>query len=179
MTAMPVPSIRCAATGFRGPRRPLASFPAARFGPAVLRVARASSGAVRRRLARSCSHPAGFLQAAAAHTPVRLTRRGRFLFLGVPALVVATVLASSATILLAGALAAGSSSPAHAATLGSAEQLHAGTVTVLPGESLWSVAVKSDPTRDPRDVIGDIVALNGLTGGIVHPGQQILVPLRR
>jgi len=50
------------------------------------------------------------------------------------------------------------------------------SVTVQPGESLWAIAGKVDPNRDPRDVIADIVQLNDLQAGKVMPGQQLFVP---
>jgi LysM repeat protein len=50
------------------------------------------------------------------------------------------------------------------------------SVTVQPGESLWAIAGTVDPTRDPRDVIADIVQLNNLDNGKVMPGQQLFVP---
>ena len=41
-----------------------------------------------------------------------------------------------------------------------------------------AIAGAVDSSRDPRDVIADIVQLNDLAGGRVMPGQQLFVPSR-
>jgi LysM repeat protein len=51
-------------------------------------------------------------------------------------------------------------------------------VTVESGDSLWSVAERVAPNADPRDVIADIVSLNGLDSAVVSPGQQLAVPAK-
>jgi hypothetical protein len=102
--------------------------------------------------------------------PLRLTRRGRVVLIGIPLVLLAAILLS-----LAGFL----TSPAKAAD--SADGLSVTptiTVTVQPGQSLWAIAGTTAPQRDARDVIADIVQLNNLTGGGVVPGQQLFVPTR-
>jgi LysM repeat protein len=104
----------------------------------------------------------------AAQPPLRLTRRGRIVLVGLPVILLSAVL-----ITLAGFL----NSPAKAAA--SASELSVTptvSVTVQPGESLWGIAGSVAPERDPRDVVADIVQLNNLDGGRVMPGQQIFVP---
>ncbi|WP_454108693.1 LysM peptidoglycan-binding domain-containing protein [Leifsonia shinshuensis] len=49
-------------------------------------------------------------------------------------------------------------------------------VTVQSGDSLWSVASRIAPNADPRDVIADLVNLNGLDSAVVTPGQQLAIP---
>jgi LysM repeat protein len=49
-------------------------------------------------------------------------------------------------------------------------------VTVQSGDSLWSVASRLAPKADPRDVIADLVNLNGLSSAVVTPGQQLAIP---
>jgi LysM repeat protein len=49
-------------------------------------------------------------------------------------------------------------------------------VVVRPGQSLWSVAESADPGADTRQVIQQIVELNGLTGDAVVAGQRLWVP---
>ncbi|RKR19687.1 LysM domain-containing protein [Arthrobacter oryzae] len=102
--------------------------------------------------------------------PLRLTRRGRFVFFGVPLILLAAFLLS-----LSGFLNA----PAKAAD--SADQLSVTptvSVTVQPGESLWAIAGSVAPGRDPRDVVADIVQLNNLDAARVMPGQQLFVPAK-
>ena len=99
-------------------------------------------------------------------TRFRLTIRGRR---------VLAVLVS-APIALALALAALSSGSA----IATAEQgAVAGTfemVTVVSGDTLWTLAERIAPEHDPRDVVDDIVQLNGLSGVAVFPGQELAIP---
>lgn len=112
---------------------------------------------------------------APATMPLRLTRRGRMLLLGLPALAVTVVLAFALLAFVLGSLA----SPANAATKDSAAGLAASTVpvTVLQGDSLWSIAAAADSTRDVRDVVADIVTLNELGSSVLQAGQRLYVPL--
>ena len=100
--------------------------------------------------------------------PLRRTRRGRFVFFGVPLILLAALILSFSGFLNA---------PAKAAD--SADQLSLTptvSVTVQPGESLWAIAGSVAPERDPRDVVADIVQLNNLDAARVMPGQQLFVP---
>ena len=107
-------------------------------------------------------------KARSAQPPLRLTRRGRIVLVGLPLILLSVVLIS-----LAGFL----NSPAKAADSVSELSLTPTvSVTVQPGESLWGIAGTVAPQRDPRDVVADIVQLNNLDGGKVMPGQQIFVP---
>lgn len=105
---------------------------------------------------------------ASAHAPLRLTRRGRFVFFGLPLMLLAVLLLSLAGFLNAPAKAADSS-----AELSLTPTV---TVTVQPGESLWAIAGAVAPERDRRDVVADIVQLNNLGDPRVIPGQQLFVP---
>jgi hypothetical protein len=49
-------------------------------------------------------------------------------------------------------------------------------VTVEPGQSLWQVAESVAPGADPRDVISDVMRLNGLESSVVHPGERLAIP---
>lgn len=99
---------------------------------------------------------------------LRLTRRGRIVLIGLPIVLLAALLLSLAGLL---------NSPAKAADTASGLAVTPTvSVTVQPGESLWAIAGAVDPSRDPRDVIADIVQLNDLAGGRVMPGQQLFVP---
>ena len=50
------------------------------------------------------------------------------------------------------------------------------TVTVAPGETLWTIAARVAPSADQRVVVDEIEALNHLTGGRVQAGQQLRLP---
>lgn len=106
---------------------------------------------------------------------ISLTRRGRLVLLGIPALVTAAVMVFAALAIVLGSVA----SPAQASVEHLAVDMaeYAATVTVLQGDSLWSIAAASDPNRDVRDVVSEIVALNELGSGVVQAGQQLFVPL--
>lgn len=107
-------------------------------------------------------------KARSSQPPLRLTRRGRIVLVGIPLILVSVLLIS-----LAGFL----NSPAKAADSASELSLTPTvSVTVQPGQSLWEIAGSVAPERDPRDVVADIVQLNNLDGGRVMPGQQIFVP---
>jgi LysM repeat protein len=48
------------------------------------------------------------------------------------------------------------------------------TYVVQPGDTLWSIAVRLDPTGDPRPVVAQLAAQVG--GDNVVPGEQLVVP---
>ncbi|KAA9129924.1 LysM peptidoglycan-binding domain-containing protein [Microbacterium caowuchunii] len=99
-------------------------------------------------------------------TRLRMTARGR------------RVLAALVALPLAAALGAGVLSGG-AALASRADGSPAGTfetVTVLAGESLWTIAEQVAPSADPRDVVDEIVRLNALDGATVWAGQRIAVP---
>jgi hypothetical protein len=100
--------------------------------------------------------------------PLRLTRRGRIVLIGIPLVLLAALLLSLAGFFNAPAKASDS-----VADLAATPTV---TVTVQPGESLWGIAASVAPERDPRDVVADIVQLNNLPAGAVFPGQQLFVP---
>ncbi|WP_315914694.1 LysM peptidoglycan-binding domain-containing protein [Arthrobacter sp. lap29] len=120
----------------------------------------------------TASHSRGASDAAGR---LALTRRGRLVFLGIPAIVSAALLLFLALAIMAGSLAG----PANAATESQPVNLadYAVAVTVLQGDSLWSIAAAADPGRDARHVVREIVALNDLGSGILHAGQRLYVPI--
>jgi LysM repeat protein len=48
------------------------------------------------------------------------------------------------------------------------------TVTVEPGDTLWSIARRVQPNGDVRPLVDQLVAAQG--GEVLLPGQQIVVP---
>jgi len=95
---------------------------------------------------------------------LRLTRRGRAVLM---ALVALPIVIGALVFALNGGGAAATGEQAHVT-------FH--YVTVQSGDSLWSVAERLAPNADPRDVIADLVSLNGLESAVVTPGQQLAVP---
>jgi nucleoid-associated protein YgaU len=104
--------------------------------------------------------------AAAARTPVRLTRRGRMVLTAAAVLTIGAV-----TMVVAGAAQATGHSGAPAGPGRGVVK-----VQVRPGDSLWSLAEAYDPGADTRLVIQDILQLNSMTGDRVQPGQVLWVP---
>ncbi|MDA9786724.1 LysM peptidoglycan-binding domain-containing protein [Pontimonas sp.] len=96
-------------------------------------------------------------------TSLRITRRGRFVLsalLALPVLVVSLFLAAP------GALA-------DSAEVGDSHDY----VTVLAGDTLWTIAESVAPESDPRDVVHEIMKLNQLSSAALTPGQEIAIPL--
>jgi LysM repeat protein len=98
--------------------------------------------------------------ADAGTAPLRLTRRG------VVVLTVAVLALGVALIWLARL-----SSPQPAAV---APAPHA--VTVQPGDTLWSIASRVAPGRDPRAEVAALQRRNHLDGVQLLPGQVLRVP---
>ena len=105
----------------------------------------------------------------AAPPPLRLTRRGRAV---VGVLVIAVIAA------LALAIAMATAGGARAASHGQPASVHQGMheIVVQPGQTLWSIAAAAEPTADPRLVVPQIMAANGLTSTDVTAGQLLWVP---
>ena len=52
------------------------------------------------------------------------------------------------------------------------------TYTVVAGDTVWEIAAeRTGPADDVRDMVRDIVRLNDLRGGLLRPGQQLVVPV--
>ena len=85
--------------------------------------------------------------------------------------VAAAILVAAVSLIAAGAVqAADRPAPPRVA------ELNLTRMVVRPGQSLWSVAERADPGADTRQVIQQIVELNGLTGDAVVAGQLLWVP---
>jgi len=93
--------------------------------------------------------------------PLRLTRRGRAVVLGF-----FIVLASIASAILL-------------STASRAEQSRTGpapSVVVQPHDTLWSIATRTAPRRDPYAAVAEIKRINDIEGFVVHPGQTLELP---
>ena len=100
------------------------------------------------------------LHAPSDPIPLRLTRRG-----------IAVVAALVAAVALGIVVLAARSAPGAPASAP-----HPATVTVRAGDSLWSIATRVAPDRDPRAEIEALQRANHLGGVTVVPGQVLRVP---
>jgi LysM repeat protein len=103
-------------------------------------------------------------------TQLRLTTRGRLL-LGASGLVVALSLFSATTALGSAAKAESSTTSTNPASA------YYETITVLPGETLWSIAGQVDSKANKGDLVAAIIDLNGLSGSALQAGQRLRVPV--
>ncbi|MFB7251751.1 LysM peptidoglycan-binding domain-containing protein [Microbacterium sp. NPDC056234] len=101
---------------------------------------------------------------SAAATRLRLTTRGRRVLLALAALPLAIGLAFAA--LSGGSAYAG----------GEEVSTSFETVTVVPGDTLWSIAEDIAPDADPREVIQALQQLNLLDGGMLMIGEELAIP---
>jgi hypothetical protein len=94
---------------------------------------------------------------------LRLTRRGRLL---ITSLLFLSGLA--VTLFTGGVSLAGTES----------QPVPVRYVTVVPGDTLWSIAGEAAPGADRRDTVHRIVELNALPGPELFVGQRVAVPAR-
>ncbi len=95
---------------------------------------------------------------------LRITRRGR-------AVLAALLVAPLVAAMLAFALGGGAATAAGELSVADFQY-----VTVESGQSLWQLAESIAPGADPRDVISDVMRLNGLQSSVVHPGERLAIP---
>jgi hypothetical protein len=93
---------------------------------------------------------------------MRLTRRGRVL-----ARILATVLVVAVFLLVAPGLARGDGPDRPAPRV---------TYVVEPGDTLWSIARRVAPGRDPRPVVDGLIRDNDVRGGL-RAGQELSIPV--
>jgi hypothetical protein len=93
---------------------------------------------------------------------VRLTRRGRVL-----ARVLAIALVVAVFLVVAPGLARGDGPDRPAPRV---------TYVVEPGDTLWSIARRVAPGRDPRPVVDGLIEANDVGGGL-QAGQELSIPV--
>ncbi|KUP96746.1 LysM peptidoglycan-binding domain-containing protein [Thermobifida cellulosilytica] len=104
--------------------------------------------------------------------PPRLTRRGR--------IVLYSLLGTAAAAgcgLLSVAFVALSATTADASTeslMDLPERSH--TLIVNEGDTLWEIAERIRPAEDPRKTVDELVEINNLTGPVLTPGQELVLP---
>ena len=101
--------------------------------------------------------------------PWRLTRRGRVVA------VAAAVLAVLVALSIAQVVSASSSTSANQVALVAAQQ-QSDTVVVKAGDTLWSIATREMPGRDPREAVVALREANGIIGGEIVAGQRLHLP---
>jgi LysM domain len=105
----------------------------------------------------------------AAPPPLRLTRRGR-----AAVGVLVTAMAAALALAIAMATAGGARAASHGQPASAHQGMH--EIVVQPGQTLWSIASAAEPSADPRLVVPQIMAANGLTSTDVGAGQLLWVP---
>ncbi|NUL48916.1 LysM peptidoglycan-binding domain-containing protein [Cellulosimicrobium funkei] len=98
-----------------------------------------------------------------------LNRRGRFLLVGFPVLVVAVLAAAAAVFFGVNGMA-----PAAASDERPARAVQ--SVTVGYGDTLWDIAGRAEPDAARNETILRIGELNSLDGADLQPGQVLFVP---
>lgn len=103
---------------------------------------------------------------------LRLTRRGRVVLAGF-AIMVVTAVATAMLFWLSAA--GGAQAVSHDQSAGTA---HRGLsrVIVQPGQTLWSIARRAEPSADPRIVVQQIIEVNALGSPLIQPGELLWVP---
>jgi hypothetical protein len=107
------------------------------------------------------SRPVGARVVRPAPGHLRLTRRGRLVTAAATLLI--AVLTLVGVVSRAGSLRESAPVPASAPA----------QVVVAPGETLWSIAERVAPDRDPRTVVAGIQRLNDLSTADVRAGQTL------
>lgn len=139
---------------------PTALRPAPDRSPAAGSAPRQLGGASARRFGDSRLDWPLTVTPAPAAAPLRLTRRGLL------ALVAATALTGLVLLAVAWASAPGGAGAGVRAGA-------AGSVMVQPGDTLWSIAQRTAPQRDPRQVVDQLRRLNHLNSVALTPGQTL------
>lgn len=121
------------------------------------------AGAARVELPSKRTRPVGARVVRPAPGHLRLTRLGRLVTAAATVLIAALTLVG--VVSRAGSLRETAPVPASAPA----------QVVVAPGETLWSIAVRVAPDRDPRPVVAGIQRLNDLPTPDVHAGQTLLL----
>ncbi|CAB4884535.1 unannotated protein [freshwater metagenome] len=96
---------------------------------------------------------------------VRLNRRGRL----ARTLVVLSLAIVAASVAGGGAGADTDFAPIHSKSFI--------TVTVAPGDTVWSLANRVSEGHEVRSLVAQIIEVNSLTSGDVTAGQKIRIPL--
>lgn len=97
---------------------------------------------------------------------IRLTRRGRIVVIAGMAMLTLAVLWLGARHGAGAADDSGVRATHHALP----------TAVVGPRDTLWEIAVRTRPGVDPRITVQRLIDLNDLSGGVVQPGEKLILP---
>lgn len=100
---------------------------------------------------------------------LRLTQRGRVVFIS--ALAVAAGAALALLVVVTVALGAGKAGAATSG-VGFGEP----RMTVREGDTLWTISEQLRPNEDPRRTVEELVSINDLNTPRLAPGQELLLP---
>ena len=89
------------------------------------------------------------------------------------AAVVLRIVAWSVAVVVAFSVALGLGLALRPAPYGGETYVH----SVTAGESVWGLAESLGSSRALEDVVADIVSLNALEANVLHPGQELLLPV--
>jgi hypothetical protein len=103
---------------------------------------------------------------SAAVPTLRFTRRGRVVLVALLIFVACLI----GLVAAHGAIATGTGVPP------GVFEKNLSQVLVRPGDSLWSIAARTEPHADPRVVIERITDINALQDAQITPGQRLWVP---
>jgi hypothetical protein len=99
-----------------------------------------------------------------------LTHRGR---------VVAACTFTALAVAVLGVVGVGAAGAAQAARSGpslAAVHRNMREIVVRPGDTLWAIATRAQPTADPQATIQEIIEANALPGVDIQPGERLWVP---
>jgi LysM domain len=82
----------------------------------------------------------------------------------------------AAVLALAGVVGVLTGPVADAIGVGGGGSREARTYVVRPGDTLWAVALRTEPAIDPRIVVDAIADANDVDPGALVPGEQLVVP---
>ncbi len=134
--------------------------------PATATVMPAAIPAATRRCGRSSATPrtSGSATAPSRRSGsggrLRLTRRGR----------IVVVLGLLVAVLVVGFTLG------HVSHAPAAESAATRVLVVQPGDTLWSIAARVEPSHDTRRVVAQLSAMNHLHGASVQVGERLTVP---
>ena len=118
--------------------------------------------------------PMGSAAVAAPRSAAKATGTASSVLPGVDfAAVVLRIVAWSVAVVVAFSVALGLGLALRPAPYGGETYVH----SVTAGESVWGLAESLGSSRALEDVVADIVSMNALDASVLHPGQELFLPV--